>query len=114
MGVVEILLKAGSDPDAMTGAIPQIRETQTPGGGQRVTIGGSSHKSSRTALHVAINDARADDRQVQTVELLVEHGADVNARDNGSFTPLWLADSRRLLSISTFLKDHGATWGPSG
>ena len=114
VGVVEILLKAGADPRARTGAIPAVRETRTAGGGQILTIGGSSHKSSRTALHVAVNDAHADDRQIRIVELLVEHGADVNALDAGSFTPLWLATSRNLSSIADYLREHGAVRGPRG
>jgi hypothetical protein len=58
----------------------------------------------RTALHFC---AIYDD--VATAEILVEHGADVNAKDTRTRSPLRIALSTGSLNIATFLLERGAT-----
>ena len=63
----------------------------------------------RTLLHWA---AKCSDR-TGVIELLLEHGADVNAgMTTSGETPLWVAiDSDNSLEGIEFLLDHGATFG---
>ena len=49
-----------------------------------------------------------DDRILLLTRLFLEHGADVNARDNVHKTPLLLALQRGALTIAIFLLEHGA------
>ena len=53
--------------------------------------------------------AISDDR-IDVVELLLESGADVNARDNRGRTALMKAKSYRFFHIRDFLLEHGAVF----
>ena len=48
------------------------------------------------------------DEKADTVRLLIEHGADVNAQDEAYTTPLHLASSLGIFEIVQLLIDHGA------
>lgn len=48
------------------------------------------------------------DNKVETVRLLIEHGADVTAQDESSLTPLHLASSSGIPNIVQLLLEHGA------
>ncbi|KAH0608836.1 uncharacterized protein H6S33_001064 [Morchella sextelata] len=56
-----------------------------------------------TALHYAVNEAH-----IEVARLLIDHGADVSARDSGQKTPLHEALERGHLEIARLLIDHGA------
>lgn len=61
----------------------------------------------RTALHSAINKGHTD-----IANLLISRGADVNAIDDGGFTPLKMAVIRGHLKIAERLIEHGALINP--
>ena len=56
----------------------------------------------RTALHCV-----AYDGPIGAVRFLVEHGADVNLRDEDGFTPSGLASLRRRQEIVELLSEYG-------
>ena len=43
----------------------------------------------------------------RVVEILVDHGANLNAKPPGGMTPLTLAALRRHADVATFLRAHG-------
>lgn len=47
-------------------------------------------------------------KRLPTVELLLQHGAEVNARDEDGITPLILAASNDTLNLTPLLLAHGA------
>jgi len=70
--------------------------------------GADVHATGRNAtanqpLHAAVAGKRQE-----LVELLVEHGADVNAQDGDGWTPLNLAAHEGSLDTITYLLAHGA------
>jgi len=78
----------------------------------------------RTPLHVAVLKlARSahDERHIGIINLLIRHGADVNAMDNGDKTPLFAAvqcdfydpDRYKNLPLVIALYDEGADLNPS-
>ena len=56
-----------------------------------------------TPLHVALRRGHAD-----IAQLLLEHGADAKARDDGKRTPLFLASERGLLEVVLVLLERGS------
>ena len=64
----------------------------------------------RTLLHqVASGQCGFGYNGVRITELLMEHGADVNAQDRGNTTPLHLASYFGSVEISRTLLNHGAS-----
>jgi ankyrin repeat protein len=55
-----------------------------------------------TPLHSAINSSK------DIVELLIAHGANLNAKDGGGRTPLKRADDGGLIEMADLLRKHGA------
>ena len=60
-------------------------------------------QSDRTALHMAIVAKR-----IEPVRFLLEHGADVNVRDDAGETPSQLASSKGFREIVELLSAYGA------
>lgn len=88
--VVELLLKKGADPNIKCG--------------QSGLFGGF------TALHALglERDPKYIDNSAEIAELLIKHGADVNARSNMDITPIDIAASTGIETLVTVLKEHGA------
>ncbi|GMK43800.1 hypothetical protein PghCCS26_09270 [Paenibacillus glycanilyticus] len=61
-----------------------------------------------TALLEAIILNNGNERQVETVKLLIEHGADVSLADNDGVTPLQHARKRGFKEIVQLLVNAGA------
>ena len=61
----------------------------------------------RTPLHYAANEGRQND-----AKLLLENGADPNARDDDAWTPLHFATQFGAVEIVTLLLAHGAEVDP--
>jgi uncharacterized protein len=53
--------------------------------------------------------AREADIRYEVAKLLLEHGADPNARQEGDFTPLMEADQNNDTRLRELLVEHGAT-----
>ncbi|MNZ93033.1 Ankyrin repeats (3 copies) [compost metagenome] len=61
-----------------------------------------------TALLEAIILNNGDERQQQTVQLLIDHGADVNIPDHDGVTPLQHAHEKGFKEIEQILLKAGA------
>ncbi|MBO1003904.1 ankyrin repeat domain-containing protein [Pseudogracilibacillus auburnensis] len=61
-----------------------------------------------TALLEAIILNNGDEKQQQTVQLLIDHGADVHIADNGNVTPLQHAHEKGFKEIEQILLEAGA------
>ena len=59
-------------------------------------------------LHSAVAEKDADTRY-ELASLLLEHGADPNARQQDDFTPLMAADQQGDARLRELLVEHGAT-----
>ena len=88
--IVELLLAHGSDPNARTNEIKY-----------------APHHSGSTPLHCVFGALNATD-EVRVIDLLAQHGADVNARDAGGDTPLHEAAYRGSIPGLTELITKGA------
>jgi hypothetical protein len=66
------------------------------------------YKEATTALVEAIDASSADDDRARIVELLVEHGANVNRRFPDGRTPLFAAAESGNIRVVNFLVAHGA------
>ncbi len=53
--------------------------------------------------------ARDADTRYEIAKILLEHGADPNARQEGDFTPLMEADQNKDARLRELLEEHGAT-----
>jgi len=67
---------------------------------QGVDVNGVHEATAWTPLHIAVNRD-----QLETAALLLERGADIEARDQNGWTPLHMADSPEAVA---FLVEHGA------
>src|SRR5207249_2907836 len=63
-----------------------------------------SGQKSETALHVAAKYGCGPD----ALQLLLDHGADLNAKDVEDHTPLTLAIAAGKIKTADFLREHGA------
>ena len=57
--------------------------------------------------------AAAGENCVETVALLLDHGADVNVQNSDGWTPLIKAASANLPDVARVLLEHGADWTSS-
>jgi ankyrin repeat protein len=64
----------------------------------------STNATANTPLHAAI----AGRTDLTTIELLVQRGADVNARGEGGYTPIHIAASRGAMPVIELLLARGA------
>lgn len=83
------------------GSTAEVRRLLADGASPNVQIKGGGLPS---ALHFAV---LSSSREV--VELLLEHGADLNAHDPQGHTPLQLAERAGHTDIVELLEDHGPT-----
>ena len=68
------------------------------------------HHSGMTPLHAAAGSAIGFHRgRVDIMQVLLDHGAIIDAEDNKGVTPLQLALEERRDNVATWLKEHGAT-----
>lgn len=59
----------------------------------------------RTALHVAVGWGYKGDKSLTVIHLLLDHGADINARDSRRQTPLhWAVQERNRDAVELLLK----------
>ncbi|MBN1981654.1 MAG: ankyrin repeat domain-containing protein [Chitinivibrionales bacterium] len=68
-----------------------------------VNLNAKVTSNEKTALHYASSNGL-----FETVKLLVQHGANVNARDDHKETPLMKAINKEYLEIAKFLIENGA------
>lgn len=111
LAAIKMLLAAGVDPS--TGATfwgtPLALAAGKPGCVEIVRVlldGGAKVNESEmgfTPLHAAVFAG-----DVETVKLLVSHGANVNARNQIKQTPLTKAKERKSVEIQKYLIEHGA------
>jgi uncharacterized protein len=64
----------------------------------------SNNPQRNQPLHAAL----ALGRSSSTIELLIAHGADVNATQTGGFTPIFSAATANRLDLAELLVNHGA------
>jgi ankyrin repeat protein len=64
----------------------------------------SQNAQQNQPLHAAL----ALGKNPSTIELLVSHGADVNATQAGSFTPIFSAAAANRIDLAEMLMEHGA------
>lgn len=62
----------------------------------------------RNAMKVAAIHAAVAARDARSVEILLQHGADPNLRQQNDYTPLQAAEANRDESIILMLKEYGA------
>lgn len=95
---VQALLRLGAEPN-----ISQLDRLSEPFVGRGGASGWSVYFRGTTALAAAVVDASP-----RTARLLLEDGADVNARDDRSFSPLMWAAIRGRRDMIALLLDWGA------
>ena len=118
----QLLLEHGADVNARdnfhnTPLLLAVRDESSDIAGLLLDHGADPHlvyEDGKTLLHLLLgppgsgwNSAWREDHLV-FVQLLLEHGADVNARDNVHNTPLLLAMRHRSPKIAQWLLEHGA------
>jgi ankyrin repeat protein len=67
---------------------------------------------SRTSMRVMPLHSAIANRRTEIVRLLLDHGADVNARQADDFTPLHEAAQNGMLDVTQWLLDRGADINP--
>ena len=55
-----------------------------------------------------VNEQLSGNRRFETVQVLLEHGADITAQDDTQSTPLHLASSEGWVDVMQILLEHGA------
>ncbi len=70
--------------------------------------GADVNTEARNAMKVRPIHAAAAAAQIEVTRLLIEHGADVNARQQSGFTPLHEAAGSGKLEFARLFLDHGA------
>ncbi|HEY7878173.1 MAG TPA: ankyrin repeat domain-containing protein [Gemmatimonadaceae bacterium] len=97
---IQALLAAAERGDAAR--VTELLDAHSGIVSERATLG--THTGQRTALHFAMNRMNA-----AVVDVLLAHGADPNARDDGdNAMPLHFAAERGRLDIVRRLVEHGA------
>lgn len=109
---VNAAAKDGTTPlhrAAYTGAIELISLLLSKGANTRARIHDSRlTEDLKTPLHAAVSWANSEEQTVKAVELLIKSGADVNAKDHFSNTPLFLAAYLSGPSVIRTLLSNGA------
>jgi uncharacterized protein len=81
--------------------------------GVLLELGAEVNSASRNNMRVmplhSACAAREADIRYEVAKLLLEHGADPNARQEGDFTPLMEADQNNDTRLRELLVEHGAT-----
>ena len=100
--------------DLSIGAVNVDFNTDHFGGRNTVTVNVGSVKKDELFIKEDISDKNkallfaCENGQLNAVKYLVEHGADVNAKDNLGRAPLSFAAERGNLELVKYLVDHGA------
>lgn len=92
------LLKAAVEPDVEKG-LSQAKKALAEG----ANVNAKDNIYSVSALMLASSKGR-----MEIVELLVNGGADVNAKDDEGLTALWYARRANHMEVAAFLQEHGA------
>lgn len=89
---------------ALNGNVEQIKTiVRNAGSRLKILINEQQKSSKRTALHAA-----AENGNLTIVKLLIKNGAIVDAKDYGSFTPLYIACIKKHFQVASYLLDSGA------
>ena len=71
----------------------------------------ATNKHGATPLHVTASqgpeEPEVDRMMTEVAEVLIAHGADVNATDKKGFTPLRYAIGKKRQALTALLRDHG-------
>ncbi|MBA3873084.1 MAG: ankyrin repeat domain-containing protein [Anaerolineae bacterium] len=70
--------------------------------------GADVHQAATNAQRVNALHAASANRHLEIARLLIEHGIDVNAKQEGGFTPLQAAAQNGQLELAELLLAHGA------
>jgi ankyrin repeat protein len=105
LAIMRLLLDAGADPLAATAE----REPIELGGVERPSSGGTTPLMAAAGVgwHESIGRGRESDT-LEALQLLLGHGADVNAANQAGDSALHGATLRGSTAIIQFLVDHGA------
>ncbi|WP_274650133.1 ankyrin repeat domain-containing protein [Paenibacillus humicola] len=111
---VRVLLQYGADVNAVShskiGYIPSNTALHAAIAGERNrdVIRLLLAHGARTSLFDSSGYTCLHTAAFHILQLLIEHGADVNARAGGGGTPLAIANERGNLKAAAFLKQHAA------